>query len=229
MRSLIDQKLSRRGVLALLSAGCLAGLRGFSPVLAAEPKAGKQRPKWPAVEQLVRKHFAEQKNYQPGDLISRSQAEPVFKKLTDLGWSVPDQAAIVASLPADSDFIVRATRSEQGRKFMRSIASYPDAFDRLDRFSRLPDGESSIHTLIKGPGGDQLINFLTSKDSRPQAATLLENSPEGRNFDQPTGRIYTAEALVDRLEQSYTGKAPSAKSRSRQQQSGPVRRPAGRY
>ncbi|MBI3465787.1 MAG: hypothetical protein HY000_22450 [Planctomycetes bacterium] len=155
----------------------------------------------------MRKHFTDARGFEKSDLISRSQAEPVFNKLAELGWAVADKAAILSALPADSDLIVKELRSPQGRKFMRSIASYPDAYDRLDKLSQLPEGKSSIRTLIKGPGGNKLLDFLTSSTGRPQAGELLAHSPEGHDFNRATGRLYTLDALVERLEQSYRAAA----------------------
>jgi hypothetical protein len=227
MRLPIDHhRWSRRQILALAATGCLARFDAILPSsIAAEPSAAKERPKWAAVEQLVRKHFAEQKDYQPGDLITRSQAKPVFKKLGDLGWMPSDQEAIVAALTPDGDFIVKELRTPQGRKFMRSIASYPDAFDRLDKLSRLPEGQSSIRTLVKGPGGYKLLDYLTSQAGRPQTADFLAESPQGHDFDRPTGRIYTLEAFVKRLQQSYSGQAPAAKGAGPKAQAPPRQAP----
>jgi hypothetical protein len=189
----------------------LAALHGLHrAVLAADPAPAGKLPKWSEIEPVVRKHFAEIRGFQKTDLISRSQAEPVFAKLAELGWAVADKAAILSSLPADSDFIVKELRTTQGRKFMRSIASYTDAYDRLDKLSQLPEGRSSIRTLIKGPGGKKLIDFLTSSTGRPQAGELLANSPHGHDFDGATGRIYTLDALVERLEQSYRAATEAA-------------------
>lgn len=205
MRQKIEHvRQSRRRVIAVVAACCLAGIDSLTLIAASEdPAAAKDRPKWPEIEQLVRKQFTEIRGFEQRDLISRSQAEPVFKKLAELGWAVTDQAAILSSLPADSDFIVKELRTTPGRRFMRSIAAYPDAYDRLDKLSQLPEGQSSIRTLIKGPGGNKLLDFLTSSTGRPQAAELLAHSPEGHNFNRSTGRIYTLNAFVKRLEQSY--------------------------
>ena len=87
-----------------------------------------------------------------------------------------------------------------------------DAYDRLDKLSQLPEGKSSIRTLIKGPGGKKLIDLLTSSTGRPQAGELLAHSPSGHDFNQATGRIYTLDALVQRLEQSYRAAAEAAEN-----------------
>jgi len=196
--------LSHGCLLAAVAACCLASINAFTAAaLAADPEPTADPPKWQEIEQLVRRYFSNQQDYAHGDLISRSQAEPVFKELADLGWTVADQRAILSTFPADADFIVKELRTTPGRKFMRSIALYPDAYDRLDRLSRLPEGQSSIRTLIKGPGGYKLLDFLTSPTSRQQAGELLAHSPAGHDFNRPTGRIYTLDAFIKRLEQSH--------------------------
>jgi hypothetical protein len=196
----VTKQFDRRSLLAGLGCGFAGLLCRSATVLGNEPA---KLPKWAAIELVVRKHFADQKGFESNDMITRSLSEPVFKKLAAAGWTVPDQAKILPRLPADSDFVVQQLSSTAGKEFMRSISSYADGYDRLDKLSKLPDGKSSIRTLVKGPGGYKLLQLMTSETGRPQIADLLSHSPKGRTFDEPTGKLYTVDALLERLEQSY--------------------------
>ena len=57
--------------------------------------------------------------------------------------------------------------------------------------------------VIRGPGGDEMIEYMTTSKGGKNLGKLLENAPEGNNFNRPTGRIYTAEMLVQALKKSY--------------------------
>ena len=128
-------------------------------------------------------------------------------------WTQVKQA-VVAQFEALPDYqpgglIVRSEVQQAGRKFMSQIARYPDAYDRLDRFSRLPRGQRMVGDLIRGPGGYKMIEYMTETPGGEFLGKQLSKAPDGRDFNAPTGRIYTVKMLQSRLKQSYAeaGKA----------------------
>jgi len=165
---------------------------------------GGTLPSFSAVKELVLREFDKFPDHQPADIISRGQVEPVFRQLAGLGWQVADWREILEAVPADGDFLVKQLRTPGGRKFMRGIAKYPDAYDRLDRLGRLPYGKNTIRALIRGPGGYKLIEYMTTASGGRELGRQLSNAPKGKNFNDPTGRIYTAKLLLARLKESYT-------------------------
>ena len=77
-----------------------------------------------------------------------------------------------------------------------------DAYDRLDRLSRLPHGQQTVRDLIRGPDGYKMIEYMTTAPGGKELGNQLSNAPQGKDFNAATGRIYTAEKLLLRLEQS---------------------------
>ena len=163
----------------------------------------KPLPPFGKVQEAVGGMLAEQPGYQPGDILSRSQVESLLGQLAKLGFAVPDREEVLSRVPDDGDPLVAMLRTPGAAKFMRRIAAQPHGYDRLDRLLRLPAGEQIVRDLIRGPGGDELIKYLATTPGGTALGKQLSNTPQGADFNQPTGRIYTAEALLGRLKKSY--------------------------
>src|SRR4029079_4973518 len=126
-----------------------------------------------------------------------------------LGWVVRDRAEIMKLVPGESEFIVRELRSAEGRTFMRQSGKYPLAYDRIDRLSRMIMGEKNVRALIRGPDGYKMIQYMTSTPYGRNMGQMLSQDPRGADFNSPTGRLYTADALLGRLQQSYDAELAS--------------------
>jgi hypothetical protein len=146
-----------------------------------------------------------ERDYRPGDLLSQSDVKTVFISLKDAGWSVPGAKQIVELALPDQDFLVKTLRSESGQRFMRQANKYELAFDWLDRLARLPYGKQTITDTLKVPDGYKLIeHYAKPSEKHNNLAEILPNDqngrrPTGKDFDKPTGRIYTEEQLIERL------------------------------
>jgi len=184
---------------AVLLPACLAS--GASPPRELPPF---DLPPFDEVKKIVQKHFASLPNYRDGDIIARGDVRPLFTKFEGIGWKVADRKEIVAAVMDEGSFLVRNLRTAKGRKFMRQIASYPDGYDRTDRLSRLPHGQGSVQQLIRGPDGAKMIEYMTTAPGGKNLGKQLSRGPKGRNFNDPTGRIYTAKDLLTRLKASHT-------------------------
>jgi hypothetical protein len=171
--------------------------------LCIEDAAEKPLPKFSLIRDSVLRDFANMTDYQPGDIISRSEVDPIFKHLRQMGWTVTDEKAILGQVPGDSDFVVRQLRSDSGRGFMRKSAGYPHVYDRLYRLSILPGGRQIVHDLIHGKGGDELMEYLAKTQGGANLGAMLQRVPRGTDFNKPTGHIFTADQLVQRLQISY--------------------------
>lgn len=163
---------------------------------------GKTIPPMSEITATVANYFDEQTNYKPGDLINREQVEPLLDNLQEFGLPLPDKKEILADVMAKADYLVRQLSTPAGIKFMRQIARFPNAFDRVDRLSHLPRGQQTVEDLIRGPDGYKMIEYMTTAAGGKELGRMLSNSPNGRNFNKPTGRIYTVDILLERLEQS---------------------------
>ncbi len=170
--------------------------------LASAADGQKEPTSFIEIKRAVLRHFEKTPDYRPGDIISRSDVESLFGRLERLGWTPADRKEILAAVPADNNFLVKQLRTSAGRRFMRKIAKYPDAFDRLDRLSRLPYGKNTIKALVRGPDGYKMIEYMTTTKGGRQMGKMLSNTPKGTGFNKPTGRIYTVKQLLARLKQS---------------------------
>jgi len=174
----------------------------FGVPTAAHPKPPKKFPTFLAVEASVRQYFASKK-LQNDDLLCRGDVRPLFDVLAKQGWSVADRDQIINQLLDDKYYMVRMFKKGAGRDFAHSCARFPGGYDRLDRLSRLPHGRTFIEGLIEGPDGYKMIEYMTETPGGNVLGQQVSNAPKGRNFKNPTGRIYTTDELLMRLRQSY--------------------------
>ena len=181
-----------------------------TPSVTAGPPKGKTIPPFGDVKQAVSRYFQARPDFQPSDLITREDVEPLLAQLQAMGLPLADRPDILRRIPIKGEFLVEQLSTPKGRQFMRGIAQYPDGYDRLDRLSRLPRGEQTVRDLIKGPGGPLLIKYMTTAKGGSELGKMLSNDPQGANFNAPTGRIYTAAMLLDRLKQSHAAVTKAA-------------------
>jgi hypothetical protein len=167
---------------------------------AATPKG---LPKFDVIERAVHAHFATLEGYETGDLITRTQAKKALDKVTSLGWKVPSESELLEKVLADDDFLVVEFQSTGGRKFMRQISKYRNAYDRVDNLSKLPRGKTQVKDLIKTTDGYKMIEYLTSTSGGKNMGKMLTTKSKSTDFNKPTGRIYTAELLVAALRDQY--------------------------
>ena len=59
-----------------------------------------------------------------------------------------------------------------------------------------------------------MIEAMTTTKRGYKLGQRLSNAPKGKNFNKPTGRIYTESALTTRLKESFA-KRPKVKSPKR--------------
>lgn len=160
-------------------------------------------PTFEQVKALVKQHFASIDGYEPGDLITNRELAPLFPKLTKLGWTVYDQKTIVKMALDDSDPLSRALRTEKGTRFMRKLSGLPEVYDRMDRLRRMPYGMRRIHEMVEGPDGYKLFEYMVTTPGGENLGKQLSRAKNGAGFNQPTGRLYTENAVLERLATSY--------------------------
>jgi hypothetical protein len=160
-------------------------------------------PKFEKIEAAVWRYFKTLPNFQTTFLITKSHVEPVLSGLASMGFDLPDPKSILDKLPTNNEFLVTELYSPAGRKFMTRIAGYPDAYDRLDRLSRLSNGKQTVHDLVYGAGGEKMIQYLTTAPGGKEMGKMLSKSPQGADFNDPTGRIYTVQMLIAQLKVQY--------------------------
>src|SRR5262245_43841227 len=91
--------------------------------LTPSPAAAQDLPTFTEVEKLVDIIFAQEKDYVPGDLISRKQVGKVLDAVEGLGWKLKDRRALEQRALDDGSFLVVQLRTKNGTKFMRQVAT----------------------------------------------------------------------------------------------------------
>ena len=162
-----------------------------------------KRPSFKAVKQTVEKTFQKFLEYKPGRLIVQSQVRKAFAAVKELGWNIPGQNPLLERVVPDGAWLATTLYSRRGLRFMDEISGLPQGYDRVDRLSRIPRGKQTIRDLLKNPGGAELIEYMTTTPYGKNMGKLISKDPGGANFNQPTGRVYTVEQLLDELEQLY--------------------------
>jgi len=182
-------------LLALLTASTAAGA----------PKAVPDRlPEFIVLKRIIQQHFADEPEYDSGDIISRSQVKSLLNRLALAGWRVGKEHGITNSVLPDTAYLVRQLRTSDGEKFMKRISSYPLGYDRLHQLGRIHKGRQLVYDLIHGVGGDEMVKYLTTSKGGKELAKQLTRVPRGTDFDKPTGQIYTEADLTKRLETAYS-------------------------
>ncbi|MDZ4820403.1 MAG: hypothetical protein SGJ20_15665 [Planctomycetota bacterium] len=195
--------------LLILSASFFAESR---IILAQNAKPGLDSTGISTIRKVTEKALSETVGYQPGDLISQSQARKILLELVAVGMKVPNASQILARVPADDEFLVTALRTDQGMKFMRQVATLPTGFDRVDHLSRIPNGQGSVLALIKGPDGYLMIKYMTNAPGGKELGKMLTVDQGGKDFNGSTGRIYTANQLVEQIIRELSAKPVTRKS-----------------
>ncbi len=158
------------------------------------------KPSLQDVETFAERIFAQQAGYQPGDLVTQRGTVKLLTALEAKGWKVHDKAALLKRVLKDDDFLVRQFNDEKGREFLRKIENLPEGIDRVDRLSRLPQGEMSVSDLIhKIPNGAEWIEAMTTTRRGKILGERLSNSLDGRNFNEPTGACYRLSELAKEI------------------------------
>lgn len=154
------------------------------------------------VEKVLTEYLDNLKDREETDLISRDDIQPLFKKLEDIGWEVADERELKERLLKDTDWLVRTLRTRTGTKFMRKIAEFPGGYSQLDLMRQSSQGKKEVAGIISTPGGEELIEFLTT-------------SPVGRNTSKKLAaqhrnkaklveeRLYTKDDIYKQFKLSY--------------------------
>jgi hypothetical protein len=199
--------------------GLIAILLGIASVAFADsadaPGKVKSIPPFSEVQQTVWRHFEKQRDFQPDDLITREQVEPLLAQLQRMGLPLDDAKQILDKLPTKSDFLVEQFNTPGGRRFLRRVAADPNVYDRLDRLSQMPQGRQTIRDMITSPAGEKMVDYMTKSPAGVGIGKILSSGQQAEQFGSPTGRIYTVDALLTRLQQSRSAALkPSANAPS---------------
>ncbi len=170
---------------------------------AASVRAGEPKLSPVQVRHVIDSHFSQRTDYRPADLITRDDTKKVLAMLSAAGWIVPQSRKLTEATLAPESILVRTLSTKNGKRFMRRVAKEHLIYDRLDRVARVSGGPALLRDLVKLPDG-----YRYAKMHRPRAVPgLLELLPKTgsgkrrtiKDYDKPTGRIYTEKDLAKQL------------------------------
>lgn len=176
----------------------------------------------------VQKHLKSIKGYKKNDLISRDQIQSVFPKLKKLGWKVADSKNILKRILPSNHFLVRQLRSSQGKRFMRKMNTKTQSFSYLHRLSRMPHGQKRVHELIRGPDGYKLLLYFSDSKYGRKTGEMISRGKNGKNFNKPTGVIYTGKQFLAALRKSYTHALKEWKKKKKNVEKKPKKKSTGK-
>jgi hypothetical protein len=188
----------------VLSISLLAICFVASRLEAANPTAGQ-------IQQVVSNYFETLPDYKPGDLITQKDVKAVLAEMSNQGWQVPQAKELLNSALQDGDALAGLMSTKNGKRLMRKVASYKLVYDRMDRVARVSGGERMIRDLAKLPDGQRYLQMQTPPGV-PDMLALLPKQRSGKvrsvkDYDKPTGRVYTAQALAKRILQLFNDKS----------------------
>jgi len=172
--------------------------------------AAARVPAFDKVVQAMTDYFESQPDYQAGDLLDQSQVAGALEAIAAVGWEVSYAKKIVSLALADNSFLVKQLATPKGKPFMRKIAKSPGAYVRLDRLSKIKNGQSAVKILIRDPGGDTMITYMATTQGGKNLGAMMAGTPNGTNLNKPTGRIYTADDLLAVVKKLYAADANAA-------------------
>jgi hypothetical protein len=197
---------------AVPKAGAALGSGNTAPRSTGESRKDSPNTRLPSfkrVEHVVAAQLGKTSGYERNDLLSKRDVQPLFRQLANIGWKVSDQQAILQQVLHDDHPLVQELRTPEGRKFMRRVSGQASIYDRLDRLSQDERGRESLRTLIRLPN-DKLFGHATANSQVSNMSDLVQLIDRGnanrrgtKDLDKPTGRIYTADDLLERLRQSH--------------------------
>lgn len=200
---------NRRGFGRLLfvvaSAVIGAALPALKPIQAEEAAPTKSPPPLTrkTIEEIVSRNLRNDPLYMPGDAICQSDVEPIFNELIERGYRSADNEGLYDSFLSANDKFIKSMRTPEGRMFMRSVAKMPGAYDRLERLSWSNTGRALLAEMIASGEGKKAMEHILSDEGSKLVEGLLARDPRGQNFRLPTGKVHTANELIDHLCEIY--------------------------
>jgi hypothetical protein len=177
----------------LLAMTCVIAI--VSPAPAREPLSAVE------LRELAARHLRPHDRYRPGDLICRSDAEPIFNELLERGIEpTHDREGMYAAFLPENAYLVTLLRGPQGQVFMRRVRELPGAYDLLDRLSWFPSGRETLYRLVHSQDGATQFQAMLAPAGHSKTEAAFASEPRARNLFLPTGRIYTEHGLLRQLE-----------------------------
>lgn len=186
--------ISRRNCLAWIS------VFGTSAFLAPAGLAAGRILAFEEVKSVVKESLSKRQGYQPGDLITRRDVQPILAQLARKGFNAdPSVIGFDPYLP-DNHYLVGLLQTAKGAETLRQMKNMPGALDRLERLAHFPEGQKILRKVLLESKGTQGVERLLSPQGVRELELAYGNEPSMKNFDLVSGRVYDEASFFSHLE-----------------------------
>jgi len=186
--------ISRRNCLAWIS------VLGTNALLAPAGHAVERILPFEEVKAAVKENLAKRQGYQPGDLITRRDVQPILAQLARKGFNAdPSVIGFDPYLP-DNHYMVGLLQTAKGTETLRQLKDHPGALDRLERLAHFPEGQKILRKVLLESKGTQGVELLLSAQGIRDLELEYGNEPTMKNFTVASGRVFDEATFVAHLE-----------------------------
>ncbi|MCC9609081.1 hypothetical protein LOC68_07020 [Blastopirellula sp. JC732] len=191
----------------LLQFGCAIALFSALADADAQNLAIREKPSFDQVEQVARRHFLSIRGFNEDQLLVESEVREFLPQLRQLGWWTFPWRRIPRHSLADNQFIVNLVYVRRPPVQLASrIASPERVYNRMERLSYSPIGRILLLELVQRE--DFYTAILEDPETLCAESDILSeldvvDAIKQLRLDEPTGRVYTLQQLVDSLRQEY--------------------------
>ncbi|MGV3607264.1 MAG: hypothetical protein ACO1RA_12740 [Planctomycetaceae bacterium] len=186
--------ISRRNCLAWIS------VLGTSALLAPAGHAVERILPMEEIKATVKENLAKRQGYQPGDLITRRDVQPILAQLARKGFNAdPSVIGFDPYLP-DNHYMAGLLQTAKGTETLRQLKDRPGALDRLERLAHFPDGQKILRKVLLESKGIQGVEMLLSAQGIRDLELEYGNEPTMKNFTVASGRVFDEATFIAHLE-----------------------------
>ncbi|MDP7020596.1 MAG: hypothetical protein QGG36_32650 [Pirellulaceae bacterium] len=164
-------------------------------------------PTWRHIEEFVHRYLDGLSDYKKGDLLSQGHVAKMTAHMKKMGWRVREEKRLFKDTLPDSHFLVQQLHTRHGHRFMRNVQRHPQIYSKLERISSAHGGRALVRDLLKLPDAAKYANPNRARGV-PQMKDFLpkhgnSRQPQIRDYNKPTGKIYTEDQLLKRLKEMH--------------------------
>lgn len=186
--------ISRRNCLAWIS------VLGTGALLVPSSMAAERVLSFEEVKATVKENLAKRQGYQPGDLITRKDVQPILAQLARKGFNADPSVIGFDPYLAENHYLVGLLRTAKGAETLRQLKNHPGALDRLERLAHFPDGQKILRKVLIESKGIQGVELLLSAQGIRDLELEYGNEPSMKNFDLKSGRVFDESSFLAHLE-----------------------------
>ena len=157
---------------------------------------------WKTMEQITNQWLDSQPPRGYAKLIVWEDIAPLLEEVQKKGWAMPYARHLEAVMVKRSDFLAQFAASESGARWLNAAGGSQLLLDRVERVAKVEHGQRTLRDVAKLPNGSKFAG-AKPQNFMPGLVDLLPlkggKRPEIKDYDKPTGRLYTREQVMQYL------------------------------